>query len=87
VKRGALPGWSGAANHQARGPRRGRSVKSLTGSATNGVANVEDLEVVPGFEHKNLQGRVWQAASEEKLREGLEKAFDCRGDVTIQRKD
>jgi hypothetical protein len=51
------------------------------------LQNVEDLEIVPGFEHENLQGRVWQAASEEELREGLEKAFDYRGDVTIHRKD
>ena len=49
--------------------------------------NVEELEVVPGFEHEYLQGRVWQPASEEELREGLEKAFDYRGDVTITRKD
>jgi hypothetical protein len=49
--------------------------------------NVEDLEVVPGFEHENLQGRVWEAASEEELREGLEKAFDYRGDVTIHLKN
>ena len=49
--------------------------------------NAEELEVVPGFEHENLQGRVWQPASEEELREGLEKAFDYRGDVTITRKD
>ena len=49
--------------------------------------NAEELEVVPGFEHENLQGRVWQPSSEEELREGLEKAFDYRGDVTITRKD
>ncbi len=49
--------------------------------------NAEELEVVPGFEHENLQGRVWQPATEEELREGLEKAFDYRGDVTITRKD
>jgi hypothetical protein len=49
--------------------------------------NAEELEVVPGFEHENLQGRVWQPATEEELREGLEKAFDYRGDVTIVRKD
>ena len=49
--------------------------------------NVEDLEVVPGFEHENLQGRVWQPSSEEELREGIEKAFDYRGDVTIMRRD
>ncbi len=44
---------------------------------------IEELEVVPGFEHHFLQGQVWNAASEEELREGLEKAFDYRGDVTI----
>ncbi len=49
--------------------------------------NPEALEVAPGFEHENLQGRVWEPASEGELREGLEKAFDYRGDVTITRKD
>ena len=49
--------------------------------------NAEELEIVPGFEHENLQGRVWQPTTEEELREGLEKAFDYRGDVTIVRKD
>ena len=49
--------------------------------------NAEELEIVPGFEHEKLQGRVWQPSSEEELREGLEKAFDYRGDVTITRKD
>ncbi len=49
--------------------------------------NAEELEVAPGFEHENLQGRVWEPASEDELREGLEKAFDYRGDVTITRKD
>jgi len=49
--------------------------------------STDDLEVVPGFEHQNLQGRVWEAASDEELRDGLEKAFDYRGDVTITRKD
>jgi hypothetical protein len=45
--------------------------------------NADELEIVPGFEHENLQGRVWEAASEEELRAGLEKAFDYRGDVTL----
>jgi hypothetical protein len=31
----------------------------------------------------DLQGRIWQPASDEDLRLGLEKAFDYRGDVTI----
>ena len=52
-----------------------------------GMQNIEELEVVPGFEHEYLQGRVWEAASEEELREGLEKAFDYRGDVTIHLKN
>ena len=49
--------------------------------------NAEELEVAPGFEHENLQGRVWEPATEDELREGMEKAFDYRGDVTITRKD
>jgi hypothetical protein len=49
--------------------------------------NVEELEVAPGFEHENLQGRVFESASEDELREALEKAFDYRGDVTITLKD
>ena len=49
--------------------------------------NVEELEIVPGFEHQNLQGQAFSAASEEELCEALEKAFDYRGDVTITRKD
>ena len=49
--------------------------------------NAEELEIAPGFEHENLQGRVWEPATEDELREGLEKAFDYRGDVTITRKD
>ncbi|MES1257106.1 MAG: hypothetical protein ABUS51_01700 [Acidobacteriota bacterium] len=51
------------------------------------MPNVDDLEVVPGFEHQYLQGKVWEAASEEELREGLEKAFDYRGDVTLHLKN
>ncbi len=47
----------------------------------------EALEIVPGFEHDFLQGRVWEGTSEHELREGLEKAFDYRGDVTITRRD
>jgi hypothetical protein len=49
--------------------------------------NVDELEVVPGFEHQFLQGKVWETATEEELREGLEKAFDYRGDVTITLKN
>lgn len=49
--------------------------------------NPDELEIAPGFAKENLQGMVWDAASEEALRTGLEKAFDYRGDVTITRQD
>ena len=48
---------------------------------------IDELEVVPGFEHENLQGKVWETATEAELREGLEKAFDYRGDVSIRLKN
>ncbi len=36
---------------------------------------------------EDLQGKSWPLASEEEVRQGLEKAFDYRGDVTITRRD
>lgn len=47
----------------------------------------DQLEVAPGIAHETLQGWIPKLASEEELREALEKAFDYRGDVTITRKD
>jgi hypothetical protein len=47
----------------------------------------DESEVVPGFAHENLEGQVFATASEEEIRDALEKAFDYRGDVTIERKD
>ena len=47
----------------------------------------DQLEVAPGFEHEGLQGWIPGLATEDELREALEKAFDYRGDVTITRKD
>src|ERR1051326_8677418 len=49
--------------------------------------NPDELEVAPGFDHEQLEGIVWQTATEEELRTGLEKAFAYRGDVTITKKD
>ena len=46
----------------------------------------DELEVVPGFEHENLQGWIPQLATEADIRAVIEKAFDYRGDVTITRK-
>lgn len=47
----------------------------------------DELELVPGFAHEELQGRIWDTVSEEDLRAGLEKAFDYRGDVTVTLRD
>jgi hypothetical protein len=49
--------------------------------------NPDEEEVSPGFVHEKLQGWIPELASEQDLREALEKAFDYRGDVTITRKD
>lgn len=35
----------------------------------------------------SLQGMAWAGATEQELREGLEQAFDYRGDVTLLLKD
>jgi hypothetical protein len=44
---------------------------------------VEALEVAPGFAHENLEGSIPTLASDDEVREALEKAFDYRGDVTM----
>jgi len=47
------------------------------------LAQVEALELAPGTEHERLEGWIPELASDEDLRQSLEKAFDFRGDVTI----
>jgi hypothetical protein len=59
----------------------------MTGKAAGHIDNPETLEVAPGVERQQLQGWLPSVASEEELRQALEKAFDYRGDVTITRKD
>jgi transcriptional antiterminator Rof (Rho-off) len=44
---------------------------------------IEALELAPGFEHEELEGSVPELATDEDLKDALEKAFDFRGDVTI----
>jgi hypothetical protein len=58
------------------GPADGKTIK-----------DADSLEVAPGFKHEKLEGWVPELASEEEVRQALEKAFDYRGDVTITRKD
>ncbi len=51
------------------------------------VQSPDELEVSPGFAHEKLQGWVPTLASDDEIRDALEKAFDYRGDVTLTRKD
>jgi hypothetical protein len=46
-------------------------------------AEIEELEVAPGFAHEDLEGWIPTLASDEEVRAALEKAFDYRGDVTL----
>ena len=64
-----------------------KSPAEKTASASPAVASPDLLEVAPGTKHENLEGWIPQLASEDEIREALEKAFDYRGDVTITRKD
>jgi hypothetical protein len=49
--------------------------------------NPDALEIAPGTAHEQLEGWIPALASDEDLRQALEKAFDYRGDITITRKD
>jgi hypothetical protein len=45
--------------------------------------SADELERIAGREKENLEGWVPTLASDEEIREALEKAFDYRGDVTL----
>jgi len=47
------------------------------------VANPDALEVAPGFEHAQLEGWIPELATDDEIRDALEKAFDYRGDITL----
>ena len=49
--------------------------------------NPETLEVAPGRIRETVEGWVPELATEQELREALEKAFDYRGDITLTTKD
>lgn len=50
------------------------------------IEQIESLELAPGTEHERLEGWIPELASEDDLRNVLEKAFDYRGDVAITTK-
>ena len=49
-------------------------------------AEVEALELAPGSKHENLEGWIPDFATDEDIRQALEKALDYRGDVSITTK-
>ena len=57
----------------------------MTGA--NDMQNPDALEVAPGTTHEKLEGWIPELASDEDVRQALEKAFDYRGNITITRKD
>jgi hypothetical protein len=50
-------------------------------------ASPDEIEVAAGREREELQGWVPSLATDDEIREALEKAFDYRGDITITKKD
>lgn len=52
-----------------------------------GTFDPDQLEVAPGRARETVEGWVPELATEEEIREALEKAFDYRGDVTLTKKD
>ena len=57
--------------------------KANMSAPQRGTSNPEELEHAPGRERENLEGWIPQLATDEEVREALEKAFDYRGDVSI----
>jgi hypothetical protein len=49
--------------------------------------NPDALEIAPGTAHEQLEGWIPSLATDDEIRQALEKAFDYRGDITITRKD
>lgn len=47
------------------------------------MEQIESLELAPGSVHEKLEGWVPDLATEDALKDALEKAFDYRGDITI----
>jgi hypothetical protein len=47
----------------------------------------DSLEVAPGRMREAVEGWVPELATEQEIRDALEKAFDYRGDITVTTKD
>jgi hypothetical protein len=56
-------------------------------AAKTARVSADEMEIAAGREREQLEGWVPELASEDEVREALEKAFDYRGDITLTRKD
>jgi hypothetical protein len=62
---------------------------TTSSSAVEGKPKVDpnSVEVMEGRQREQLEGWIPSLASEDEIRQALEKAFDYRGDVTLTLKD
>ncbi len=51
------------------------------------TATMDELEHAAGRERENLEGWIPALATDDEVREALERAFDYRGDITLTLKD
>ena len=58
-----------------------------TGTAAKPKIDPNAVEVMEGRQREQLEGWIPSLASDEEIRQALEKAFDYRGDVTLTLKD
>ncbi|MBT9329752.1 hypothetical protein [Paracidobacterium acidisoli] len=54
---------------------------------TTHTVNPDELEIAEGREREQLEGWIPALATDDEIREALEKAFDYRGDITLTLKD
>jgi hypothetical protein len=61
----------------------------MTNSAVESKAKIDanSIEVMEGRQREQLEGWIPSLASDDEIRQALEKAFDYRGDVTLTLKD
>jgi hypothetical protein len=50
-------------------------------------ASPDEIEHIAGRERENLEGTIPTLATDDDIRDALEKAFDYRGDITVTRKN
>ena len=60
---------------------------TATAAAPQTKVDANSIEVMEGRQREQLEGWIPSLASDDEIRQALEKAFDYRGDVTLTLKD